>query len=874
MEDPSTSAPIITEGPPVPPQLSSQLQNALQEILPSSDALDQPEFDAVAYINAAFPDESSLAGNKLDMFLVNLRKQVKTYNDNITRDIREHSCHRTVTKDAINQSTIAITSLFNKMKEIKSKAADSELMVQEICRDIRALDNAKKHLTLTIRALRNLHMLVSAVGQLDYMVAEKQYRDAARLIRAIDDLFSLFVDYRSVEKIRLLEQSVSKTKELCKEQLQHELHRLIPTLQPQTKQRRGGFEEDEQVQDSAFDDDNQQATRSQLNDACQLIEVLDNAFKTSIMLWFSSLLLEDYIALYSAGKEGSSLDAIERRYSWARRMIKNYDDTYQAVFPNEWEMPAFISTQFCKITKGHISKLLSSNPKFDVALMIKGLTKTIDFERELTYNMKMRRAPEDRGVSLSTRDSHEFATEDQTDLVENIKMKYAAKKEVAKNGGVEEPSLFNNATSTTSSSSSNRPKLPPIDFHGSISEAFTPYMGAYIELERKSVDEVLTKIDREEKWNSPEESKAKDRFGGSDDLFLYVKNSINRCSKLTRNQTFYQLYQEYRRGLQLYCDLLDKHLPRKGDGVALSDRELILACYIVNTGEYCNETIPALEGNIRDRIDDPFKEQIDLSSIQENYTQLIHKAVSSLVGGMFNKLNRVLNNMAKADWSNWSSVGDESHFAVDMTRIFKEELPSIARQLSPKFLPFFCNQIASTFIPRYVDTIYKCKRINDMGAQQMSLDASSIKQVLLALPVLATAEDEALNSLANAKPGRRAAGVPRTYTKYVTTEMSKAEALLKTMVAPNERLILTFKALLPKNSNEDLYRIFALRGLKKNEFTPLIDAYNSSVQAEDQIRITGQAGSSTSSSTPFTLSMPKSENKGPTFRNFISQLSS
>ena len=40
-------------------------------------------------------------------------------------------------------------------------------MVQEICRDIRSLDHAKKHLTSTIIALRNLHMLVSAVGQLD-----------------------------------------------------------------------------------------------------------------------------------------------------------------------------------------------------------------------------------------------------------------------------------------------------------------------------------------------------------------------------------------------------------------------------------------------------------------------------------------------------------------------------------------------------------------------------------------------------------------------------------------------------------------------------------------------------------------------------------
>ena len=38
-------------------------------------------------------------------------------------------------------------------------------MVQEICRDIKKLDYAKKHLTHTITALRRLAMLISAVGE-------------------------------------------------------------------------------------------------------------------------------------------------------------------------------------------------------------------------------------------------------------------------------------------------------------------------------------------------------------------------------------------------------------------------------------------------------------------------------------------------------------------------------------------------------------------------------------------------------------------------------------------------------------------------------------------------------------------------------------
>ena len=92
------------------------------------------------------------------------------------------------------------------IQEIKSKADQSEAMVQEICRDIKKLDFAKKNLTSTITALRRLGMLgelpagectacpadrlcpnmgavaVSAVDQLEEVAGRKRYRDAANLL--------------------------------------------------------------------------------------------------------------------------------------------------------------------------------------------------------------------------------------------------------------------------------------------------------------------------------------------------------------------------------------------------------------------------------------------------------------------------------------------------------------------------------------------------------------------------------------------------------------------------------------------------------------------------------------------------------------------
>ena len=57
--------------------------------------------------------------------------------------------------------------LFEKIKDIKFKASQSESMVQEICADIKKLDYAKNHLQTSITSLNRLQMLVNAVEQLE-----------------------------------------------------------------------------------------------------------------------------------------------------------------------------------------------------------------------------------------------------------------------------------------------------------------------------------------------------------------------------------------------------------------------------------------------------------------------------------------------------------------------------------------------------------------------------------------------------------------------------------------------------------------------------------------------------------------------------------
>ena len=156
-----------------------------------------------------------------------------------------------------------------------------------------------------------------------------------------------------------------------------------------------------------------------------------------------------------------------------------------------------------------------------------------------------------------------------------------------------------------------------------------------------------------------------------------------------------------------------------------------------------------------------------------------------------------------------------------------------------------------------------------MGAQQMSLDAHSLKATMLQLPTMGNEAEEDANGQPVARPRKKTVAT-KSYTKYVTTEMSKAEALLKTLVSPNERLIVTFKALLPKSSTDELLRVFALKGLKKQEIGLLVDAYNATVGADDQLKLVGSAGSGSLSggSTPAGTGTGKAGN----LKSFLSGL--
>ena len=127
--------------------------------------------------------------------------------------VREQSTAGQVAARDIADAKDSIGDLHSKIMEIKTKADASEKMVQEICRDIRQLDVAKKHLTNTIMTIARLKTLASAVDQLKGHAARSSYEEAAPLLEAAIQLFAHFTEYKDVAKVSELANAVEKIRE-------------------------------------------------------------------------------------------------------------------------------------------------------------------------------------------------------------------------------------------------------------------------------------------------------------------------------------------------------------------------------------------------------------------------------------------------------------------------------------------------------------------------------------------------------------------------------------------------------------------------------------------------------------------------------------
>nr|XP_051681883.1 vacuolar protein sorting-associated protein 53 homolog [Oryctolagus cuniculus] len=788
-------------------QLTPEVQLAIEQVFPSQDPLDRADFNAVEYINTLFPTEQSLAN--IDEVVNKIRLKIRRLDDNIRTVVRGQTNVGQDGRQALEEAQKAIQQLFGKIKDIKDKAEKSEQMVKEITRDIKQLDHAKRHLTTSITTLNHLHMLAGGVDSLEAMTRRRQYGEVANLLQGVMNVLEHFHKYMGIPQIRQLSERVKAAQTELGQQILADFEEAFPS---QGTKRPGG-------------------PSNVLRDACLVANILDPRVKQEIIKKFIKQHLSEYLVLFQENQDVAWLDKIDRRYAWIKRQLVDYEEKYGRMFPREWYMTERIAVEFCHVTRTELAKIMRTRAKeIEVKLLLFAIQRTTNFEGFLAKRFSgctltdgsLVRPPEGgRIVWLGLGVSVIFSDRESTCYCSNIEFFFLY--------------FF--------SLQPKKPKAPDNPFHGLVSKCFEPHLYVYIESQDKNLGELIDRFVADFKAQGPPKPNTDE--GGAvlpscADLFVYYKKCMVQCSQLSTGEPMIALTTIFQKYLREYAwKILSGNLPKtttSSGGLTISSllkekegseaakftlEELCLLCSILSTAEYCLATTQQLEEKLKEKVDVSLTERINLTGEMDTFSTVISSSIQLLVQDLDAACDPALTAMSKMQWQNVEHVGDQSPYVTSVILHIKQNVPIIRDNLAStrKYFTQFCIKFANSFIPKFITHLFKCKPISMVGAEQLLLDTHSLKMVLLDLPSIGS------------QVVRKA---PASYTKIVVKGMTRAEMILKVVMAPHEPLVVfvdNYIKLLTDCNTETFQKILDMKGLKRSEQSSMLELFRQRLPA-------------------------------------------
>ncbi|XP_024420974.1 vacuolar protein sorting-associated protein 53 homolog [Desmodus rotundus] len=773
-------------------QLTPDVQLAIEQVFPSQDPLDRADFNAVEYINTLFPTEQSLAN--IDEVVNKIRLKIRRLDDNIRTVVRGQTNVGQDGRQALEEAQKAIQQLFGKIKDIKDKAEKSEQMVKEITRDIKQLDHAKRHLTTSITTLNHLHMLAGGVNSLEAMTRRRQYGEVANLLQGVMNVLEHFHRYMAIPQIRQLSERVKAAQTELGQQILADFEEAFPS---QGAKRPGG-------------------PSNVLRDACLVANILDPRIKQEIIKKFIKQHLSEYLVLFQENQDVAWLDKIDRRYAWIKRQLVDYEEKYGRMFPREWYMTERIAVEFCHITRTELAKIMRTRAKeIEVKLLLFAIQRTTNFEGFLAKRFSGCTLADGSLKKLESPppSTNPFLEDEPTPEMEELAME---------KGDLDQP---------------KKPKAPDNPFHGIVSKCFEPHLYVYIESQDKNLGELIDRFVADFKAQGPPKPNTDE--GGAvlpscADLFVYYKKCMVQCSQLSTGEPMIALTTIFQKYLREYAwKILSGNLPKttsSSGGLTISSllkekegsevakftlEELCLICSILSTAEYCLATTQQLEEKLKEKVDVSLTERINLTGEMDTFSTVISSSIQLLVQDLDAACDPALTAMSKMQWQNVEHVGDQSPYVTSVILHIKQNVPIIRDNLAStrKYFTQFCIKFANSFIPKFITHLFKCKPISMVGAEQLLLDTHSLKMVLLDLPSIGS------------QVVRKA---PASYTKIVVKGMTRAEMILKVVMAPHEPSVVfvdNYIKLLSDCNTETFQKILDMKGLKRSEQSSMLELF-------------------------------------------------
>lgn len=737
---------------------------------------EDPDFDVIDCINKQFPNEQSLA--TIEEHIASVKEKIQQHDEEISAAVRSQTIIERDGRDELDKATTIISELMQRVNDMKSQAKKSEQTVNEITCDIKQLDNAKRNLTSAVTMLNNLHILVESVEKLKEIYNRNEYRQTASILAGIQDVMKQFSGYKHIPQINHLSSEIDRLCDNITERINFDFKRVfeVPT-----------------AKHSLSKDD-----IKLIAEACLVVSLLGDETRESLISWFLELQLTEYSALFKDSQISmSSLNGVDKRYSWLKKHILEFEEKYGFLFPPPWQMSERMAVEFCRLTRESLVRVMNAYPnEINLDSYVFAMSKTTAFESLL-----------------------------------------------AKRFGGEAP---RSGDSQAEGSTRN--------FDGIISSCLEPHAQVFIKAQETAIHKLLEKFieEHQKMLKSPTKDQTSIIFPSSNKLFQQYKTSLVQCVQLTNKSPLLDLHEVFKRYLREYAfKVLQMHLKSPSSNLSMplnkvshdatSGKMFSVAtygaagllqsllrddagknkiephqvCSVILTADYCLETTQQLEKKLKERIDSNLVARIDLNSELDIFNELINGCIQLLIQHIEFNCEPAFSAMIKTQWSSVETPVKHSQFVDDITNSLQVQIPLIRNNLKEgrKYFVQLSNKFVTLFTHKYITNLFRCKLLSQGGAEQLLLDTHTLKKFLVDLPCYNSDIKTA----------------PASYTKAALKGMTKAEMILKVVLVPHhsiENFIESYFKLLPESNSVEFQRILEVKGLKKAEINQLLEAYN------------------------------------------------
>lgn len=313
-------------------------------------------------------------------------------------------------------------------------------------------------------------------------------------------------------------------------------------------------------------------------------------------------------------------------------------------------------------------------------------------------------------------------------------------------------------------------------------------------------------------------------------IFYSFKKALKRAQDLGNVSIICSLGRAFKEHVSYYLNILTN----KMNAVAAvdDDQTITCLCLLVNTYEYCNETIGQLERTLRKMLLERMKKsandelpedkQVSYSSESDALTTAAGEAVNMLITLIVDvRLAPAFTNMSSIQWSKIESTGDSTPYINEMVRpVLAHDVPKVKFWLSKMYFKYFCDHFAASVSSKFVNTIFKLRKVSDSGARQLMVDVYGLKTLLLAVPTVPADPGN------GSGPVGEQSDAPESYTRNITRELGHTADMLRVVAAATTVVAETYCSVFPDGNKTELIKIIELKGLKKSEQQNIIDQYD------------------------------------------------